>query len=396
MFYLGLENQINLLVILIFSSYIYLSSLGLKQDTAFTKHIGTAFFIPSILCILSFLSLNAELSSSYIFFAEFILITALLFILLVEKNSDFTNIVFLLLYVLPLGIIILNLNFNSLNRSPVFGFILTFYIGVMFLTIMISLFIKKYSRMTLYSGILMICASLVPAYINLKGIAIPAVLVLKTIGYIQLLIFFNRSTIRKLEEAHSRNTARLDRINQSLQREVNRRVEEIERSNRKLVEISKTDSLTGIYTKKAILDIMDSMIQKNPEREFSILMFDIDNFKNINDTQGHIVGDKCIKNLVSITRSSLRGDDKLGRYGGDEFIIILPETSPVKAYLAAERFRKNIEKTNNPNITISVGVASYPLDASGSRALINAADKALYHSKERGRNTVTHTSQAKE
>ena len=120
MFYLGLENQIHLFIIIVFSSYIYLSSFSIRQPSAFIKHFGTAFFIPLVLCLMSFLSLNREHASSYLFFAEFILISALLLILLVQKNGDFTYVIFFLLYALPVCIGILNLNFDSIGRSAVF------------------------------------------------------------------------------------------------------------------------------------------------------------------------------------------------------------------------------------------------------------------------------------
>jgi diguanylate cyclase (GGDEF)-like protein len=136
-----------------------------------------------------------------------------------------------------------------------------------------------------------------------------------------------------------------------------------------------------------------NMIEKNPNGEFSVLMFDIDNFKIINNAHGRIIGDKCIRNLVNIAGSTLRSDDKLGRYIADRFIILLPGTDPVKAYLAAERFRKTVEKTTSPHYTISVGIASFPHDASNTRELVNASEKALQISKKRGRNTVTHYSQ---
>jgi hypothetical protein len=87
MFYLSLENQIHLLIIIAFSSYIYFSTFAIKPSLSFIKHFGTAFFTPLILSVMSFLSLNKEYASSYLFFAEFILITSLLFILLVEKSG---------------------------------------------------------------------------------------------------------------------------------------------------------------------------------------------------------------------------------------------------------------------------------------------------------------------
>lgn len=393
MFYLGLENQVHLFIIVIFSSYVYFSSFAVKPLSSFTKHFGTAFFIPLVLCLMSFLSINKEYSSSYLFFAEFILITAILLILLFDKRGDFTYMIFFLLYAFPLCIGILNLNFDSLHRSLIFDWLILLYLGIIIIVIFSCLLLKKGSRLVLYWGLFAVCASLIVIRLKPQNVMVPGSLVLKLAGYILFSWFFYHLTVYQLMESHSKSTLQLERINESVQREVNRRVQEIERSNRKLAEIAKTDGLTGAFTKKAITEIMDSLMAKQPDTVFSILMFDIDNFKKINDTHGHIVGDKCIKNLVSISCNSFRNDDRLGRFGGDEFVVILPGTSPVKAYLVADRFRKNVELTRDPHYTISIGVASYPLDGKSPRALINAADKALYNSKEKGKNMVSHTGQ---
>ncbi|NLN64019.1 MAG: diguanylate cyclase [Clostridiaceae bacterium] len=395
MFYFSLENQVHMMIVVVFSSYIYLSSFTIKALSSSMKHFGTAFFIPLLLCMMSFLSFNKEHSASYLFFAEFILITALFLILLFEKNKDFTYVIFFLLYALPLGISILNLNFDSLHRTVVFDFLIAAYLGILIIVLISCILLKRKNRQALYWGMLAVCASLMSVRLGMNGIAVPISLIVKATGYFIFSRYFYQSTVYQLQQEHSKSRSQLERINENVQREVTRRVEEIERSNRKLVEISKTDSLTGVYTKKAILSMMDSMITKKPNSEFSILMFDIDNFKTVNDVHGHITGDKCIKNLVSIAKHTFRGDDVIGRFGGDEFIILLPDTSPVKAYLVADRFRKNVEKTNDPHYTVSIGVASYPLDGTNSRQLVTAADKALYHSKEKGRNMVSHTGQLK-
>ncbi len=393
MFYLGLGNQIHLFIIIVFSSYIYLSSFSIRQSSAFIKHFGTAFFIPLVLCLMSFLSLNREHASSYLFFSEFILVSALLLILLVQKNGDFTYVIFFLLYALPVCIGILNLNFDSIGRAAVFTPVIGVYAGISAILVVSSMISKKKEHLPMYWGFLSICASLLLIRLSPGQTAAIIALVMKATGYILFSWFFYRSTVYQLQQQHSKNASMLERLSDNVQREVNRRVEEIERSNKKLVEISKTDGLTGAYTKKAILDMMDMSISKQPDIVFSILMFDIDNFKTINDTHGHITGDKCIKNLMNICRNSFRGDDVIGRFGGDEFVILLPGTSPVKAYLVAERFRKNVEQTKDPHYTVSIGVASYPLDGKNSKGLISSADKALYISKEKGRNMVSHTGQ---
>jgi len=393
MFYMNLANQIYMFIVVVFSSYIYISSLTVKPDTPYVKHYSTAFFIPLVLSLMSFLSLNAEHSASYIFFAEFILITAQLIIILFEKNGELRHVIFFSLYAVPLVIGILNLNFDSLNRSSLMDLIISVYLGIISVIIISCVLLKKYSRIAFYWGIFAVCASLLVVHLKPADYTEIISLLLKGIGYTLFAFYFYRSTIYRLEEAHIKSSAQLERINQSVQREVNRRVEAIERSNRKLVEISKTDNLTGTYTRKAFIDMVDNLLTKRPESEFSILMFDIDNFKEINDNDGHLAGDRCLKELVSIARNSLRGDDRLGRYGGDEFIILLPDTGPVKAYLVAERFRKNVETTKDPHFTISIGISSYPMDARTSKALINAADKALYLAKNKGKNVVAHTGQ---
>lgn len=120
-------------------------------------------------------------------------------------------------------------------------------------------------------------------------------------------------------------------------------------------------------------------------------MFDIDKFKGINDTYGHIIGDKCLKSLALTASTSVRKTDIVGRYGGDEFIIILPQSGPADALKIGEQFRKNIEKSKNPHFTVSIGVATYPWDGDDMTALIESADKGLYHSKENGRNQISYT-----
>ena len=138
--------------------------------------------------------------------------------------------------------------------------------------------------------------------------------------------------------------------------------------------------------------IEESIIRHGKDNTpFSLLMFDIDKFKNINDTYGHITGDKCIKRLSLISKTALRDKDSLGRYGGDEFIIVIPEANLAKAKAIAERLRKKVDDTEGPHFTISIGISTFPDDGRKSKELIDSADKGLYVSKEKGRNTVSHS-----
>lgn len=174
-----------------------------------------------------------------------------------------------------------------------------------------------------------------------------------------------------------------------LRKEVKKHVFYMEMSQQKMARISQTDALTEAYNRKGIMDQLESLINDRSVQQFSMLIFDIDNFKNINDTLGHPTGDKCLKMLSKIARTNLREVDALGRYGGDEFIILLPGADTDTAFRVAERFRQRISETENPHFTVSIGLATYPADGSTSRELLEHADAGMYISKEKGRNRVS-------
>ena len=120
----------------------------------------------------------------------------------------------------------------------------------------------------------------------------------------------------------------------------------------------------------------------------------MDKFKNINDTYGHIVGDAVLKGIAGILSASLRSIDMCARFGGEEFCLMLPETTKEQAFAVSQRIRLKVQeariKAFNENLTctISIGLASYPDDAGQINALIDKADKALYRAKAQGRNRV--------
>ncbi len=155
-----------------------------------------------------------------------------------------------------------------------------------------------------------------------------------------------------------------------------------------------TDPLTGAKNRRAFFDfaIQEDKIYKRYGTVFSIIMIDIDFFKKINDRYGHQTGDKVLKDLVSLIKNDLRDSDIICRYGGEEFIILLPASDEKAAYDIVERIRKNVEanlKTgeSNSRITISTGCADRQgTDIHTIDSLISMADKALYHAKRSGRN----------
>ena len=127
----------------------------------------------------------------------------------------------------------------------------------------------------------------------------------------------------------------------------------------------------------------------------SLLLLDLDNLKEINDTYGHEAGNRLLSLVVGRMREILRATDVMARYGGDEFLILLPETHPEGARLVAERLRAvvamatlELDARSVPT-SVSIGIACYPGDGRDSRDLIERADRAMYQSKERGKNTIT-------
>ncbi len=159
-----------------------------------------------------------------------------------------------------------------------------------------------------------------------------------------------------------------------------------------------TDPLTGAYNYRFFASQIEREIERSArhKKPFSLAMIDIDNFKQYNDTYGHVSGDKVLKLVAEALVRNTRKSDIVARYGGDEFLIILPEMGKDNARTVAEKLCKIIEKTKFPrhrtkkrvNLTISLGIASFPDDGNNERVLLKKADTALYAAKESGRNTV--------
>ena len=149
-----------------------------------------------------------------------------------------------------------------------------------------------------------------------------------------------------------------------------------------------TDSLTQLWNHGYFQYSLEEMLStaKAGERPLSLLLIDIDNFKQYNDQYGHQKGDEILRSISYILREQSRKMDLVCRYGGEEFAIILPDTNRQDAGHIAERLRDAVEKANLP--TLSIGVASYPEDAKDKQELIELADGALYKAKRLGKNQV--------
>ncbi|MFC1704136.1 diguanylate cyclase [Candidatus Omnitrophota bacterium] len=150
-------------------------------------------------------------------------------------------------------------------------------------------------------------------------------------------------------------------------------------------ELSIIDGLTGVYNYRYFYEILPREVEraKRYPQEFSLLMLDIDGFKDYNDTHGHLAGDKMLRQLGHFFMESIRAVDMVFRYGGEEFAIILPQTPQAGAATAAKRLLTMVKK--RLPITVSIGVASFPSNAESREELIEKADRALYQAKLLGK-----------
>ncbi|MCX7705870.1 MAG: sensor domain-containing diguanylate cyclase [bacterium] len=172
--------------------------------------------------------------------------------------------------------------------------------------------------------------------------------------------------------------------------------------NAELIEETKilsiTDSLTHLYNRRHFQQYFEKVLQQSREKNapLAVAMCDIDNFKFYNDRNGHLAGDRALKDIARFIHHSIKGSDIVARYGGEEFVIVFPETEKETAYRICEGIRKKIEEIKFPgeefqpegDLTISFGISAFPSDGQSCEELIRKADIALYEAKKQGRNRV--------
>lgn len=194
-------------------------------------------------------------------------------------------------------------------------------------------------------------------------------------------------------EARVRSLLRIKK----LQQEVADREKELSQMNDKLLHISMTDGLTGVDNRRALEQRLHEMFEHSLRlhEPIACVMCDIDHFKKVNDTYGHAAGDEVLKQFAEILKDAAREIDRVGRYGGEEFLLLLPGTVLDSAVTFAERVRQRVEENTfsfeggTLKRTVSIGVASWPHPRlKGREEMLKAADDALYVAKELGRNRV--------
>ena len=162
----------------------------------------------------------------------------------------------------------------------------------------------------------------------------------------------------------------------------------------RLEAMASTDVLTGVMNRRAVTTLLHAEMERSRRyaSHISIILFDIDHFKRVNDSHGHAVGDEILCEIASLADSVSRSTDAVGRWGGEEFLLVLPETQLEDASLFAERLRGTIAEWSSPtcelNVTCSFGVAEFVAKVDDFESLVTRADEAMYEAKETGRDRV--------
>jgi diguanylate cyclase (GGDEF)-like protein len=188
----------------------------------------------------------------------------------------------------------------------------------------------------------------------------------------------------------------LKNLNRDLEKLVDQRTIELKKANDRLNDLAMTDPLTKLLNRRAIFTKLQEELERARRYGHSVIlgMIDVDHFKDFNDMEGHPAGDEALKKIAAILTSNLRKTDGICRYGGEEFLIVMPETKMLNAQEICNRLRSAVETTefrttDRPAyLTISVGLAAFPSNGSLADALLKSADEALYEAKRLGRNRV--------
>ncbi len=207
--------------------------------------------------------------------------------------------------------------------------------------------------------------------------------------------------IRKQKKQDKIQRQSIDHLN----KELRSALENLQTRNMEIQTLVITDKLTGLYNRHYLSTVMEDEVIRcsRKEYQFSILMIDVDNFKTLNDNYGHLFGDKVLSELGRLIKNNIRNYDKAFRFGGEEFVVILPETDQTIAWMVAERIRESFAQNTftvttsesiekKINRTLSIGIASYDEGLSVDD-LVKYADMAMYTAKSQGKNRVVRSSE---
>lgn len=391
MYFHPFAEETILLIITCFSLLNLAFITALNKEKSFPKLFGLSFLLPFILAFLCQYYPEPVFHSTMLPQINILFLFYFYIILFLWSRKKYSVSLIVILSAPLLELIILR------QPLPVPAFLRTAYFlaGVTILLTVLNVFIlrkrNKEGDLLLSWGVIILGFSQ-SLYIMAPAQSQHQSLLLVTAGifgsYLLFFIYILKNS-RDLCLARLRNAeAKVADMNKMINYEVKKRLLEVERHNEHLLNMVQRDPLVDAYNKKGIMNIMQEMVHEPGKDPFTVMLFDIDNFKKVNDTQGHVEGDSILKKVAKLAKENIRGFDLVGRYGGDEFIIVLPGTNLSDAIFVAERFRKRVD--TETHISVSIGIAAFPEDGETVKKLIEVADAGLYESKRRGKNAVSH------
>lgn len=383
---MSLPIEVHSLTTLLFSFSILSIVLTFDRERGALRAIGAIFFVPFIMILIWKTLYTSIPFYPMIMITDFGFFLAMLIWNILSRRQSGISISYatsLLLPILLVALVPLEENYLFLPYLPLITLVLM--LGNL---ILLRLFHRENKKF--FVGVLCFAVGLELSQLGILDSEIEF-LIFRLIGFLSFTLYFfldiRNQFLKEIQEA--------EQLKQEVERDIHKvarkRVAEIELANKVLLDRSNTDTLTNALNKRALIAKIKRMASESSrEKPFSMLMFDIDHFKGINDKLGHAVGDQCITQLAKIARESIRDVDILGRYGGDEFIILLPNAHIDQAQNIAERFRRKVDTETKPHFSISIGIACAPMDGNTYEEMIAAADEGLYASKEKGRNAVSY------
>lgn len=393
MYYADIYDKVLFTVIMCSSFFNFTFTMSMNKASSLFKLMGLAYFIPFSICCSAFIFATDTPASLIMSLSEFCLSAAFLLLLLHPYNTKIHSLKAVAVFISPLLLAAF-----AIRSDHFFFYAFSDKLRIMLTAACIIASIvlvkkKKIEQKITMPFIFWLAGTLLGVFGNQLYIKDMA-LIVKLAAYGTFSYCFYKTIYNVYDERIKEADKLMESMEHSLKKEVRKRIFEIERSNERLLEMSKIDLLTKAFNKITILNLIEKLVNSKRKEVFSLLMFDIDNFKTINDSLGHVTGDMCLKTLANIASNNIREVDYLGRYGGDEFIIVLPTLGGNEAKFVAERFKTKVNETSNPKFTVSIGIATYPYDGQTVKELISAADKGLYKSKSRGKNTISHVSES--
>jgi diguanylate cyclase (GGDEF)-like protein len=389
---LNLLNQFMRMISLAVCFSIVLLSIQHPYQNEMVVRRARIFFVPLVIYLINALHLTPDFSFEQVYWLAESLILILAVSTYWEKSHYLERIIFPFLG-LPIITTATVLMLHNLAIKPIDRVPQPHYLWTLLVPLWALYYINKRKKVQLrlffYGSLLLVFSYAVQFFY--RSLYMPEVSVtLKIMAYLLWAAHF--SLVAREESIACRHE--LSIAQQTIEKRTlyaaKNRESKLSQNHRHILESAKRDGLTGALNRISIMDLIENQINNNKDQPFVILMFNIDHFKQINDQYGHAVGDLALKQLAETAENVIRNEDQLGRYGGDEFIIMLPGLNLANAKLVAERLREKVQALIDPDFSISIGIAAYPKDGISVIKLIEHANWAMADAKGKGGNTVSH------